>query len=80
MGEVTDDELIAALAAGDVAAGYPSRGLPVNHCQVKAPGTRKAPCIQSGMLPSVGRPAGVRGSLRPASHRDVTQNLDYVPH
>jgi hypothetical protein len=52
-----DDELIAALAAGDVGAGCPSRGLPVNRRQAKAPGTRKAPCIRSGMFPPVSLPA-----------------------
>jgi hypothetical protein len=59
-----DDEPIAALAAGDVGAGCPSKGSPVNHRQAKAPGTRKAPCIQSGMLPPV--PAGWR-SGQPAA-------------
>jgi hypothetical protein len=31
--------------------GAPSRGLPVNHRQARAPGARRALCIQSGMFP-----------------------------
>jgi hypothetical protein len=36
----------------------------VNHRQAKTPGTRTALRIQSGMLPTVSRPAGVWGAAR----------------